>query len=254
MQSNTTSDVTENQVVLNNAAPDITADKNKGIDKGVNIPSQDARPTSTDAVSGNRQHNVESNTQSDAQSDSQTKSSTQGDAQSKSQSKSQSNTQSSAKDSGSGNGHGAAKADDPSADADKSAECAGATGGNREQLRRRVEARVSEIEAESAKICEGTNTERAQALSTALQVARDVCGTGWEHVGELEAVRLSQWLDTTEPLVATGKQEETGVMLGGAKPHGAALNQATAPLNATTTPDTDALPTARPVTADYPRS
>lgn len=240
MQSNMTSDVTENQVVLNNAAPDITADKNKGIDKGVNIPSQDARPTSTGAVSGNGQHSVESSAQSDKQGDKQ------GDKQD--------DTQSSAKDSGASNGNGAARSDEASVAADKGAECQGATGGNREQLRRRVETRVSEIEAEAAKICEGTNTERAQALSTALQVARDVCGTGWEHVGELEAVRLSQWLDTTEPLVATGKQEETGVMLGGAKPHAAAMNQATAPLNATTTPETDALPTARPVTADYPRS
>lgn len=214
MQSNMTSDVSENQVVLNNAAldkgADKGADKNTGVDKGADIPSQSAKPGDTEGskASGN----------------------------------------------GHGNGHGETQADDAPAAADKSAECQGATGGNREPLRRRVEARVSELEAEAGKLCEGTNTERAQALSTALQIARDVCGTGWEHVGELEAVRLSQWLDTTEPLVATGKQEETGVMMGGATPHAAAMHQATAPLNATTTPDTDALPTARPVTADYPRS
>ena len=70
----------------------------------------------------------------------------------------------------------------------------------------------------------------------------------------MEAARLSQWLDSTEPLVATGKQEETGVMMGGAKPSTGAMNQATAPLNATTTPETGSLPQARPVTADYPRS
>jgi hypothetical protein len=232
MQSNMTSDATENQVVLNNAAPEMGTDKgvdkapkdmNKGVDKGADIPSQGTRPGSTENSTGGNGHGRDNGA---AKSDEVSASSDKG----------------------------AAKSDEASAGSDKSAECQGATGGNREQLRRRVEARVGELEAECAKLCEGTNSERAQALSTALQIARDVCGTGWEHVGELEAVRLSQWLDTTEPLVATGKTDETGVMMGGAKPHAAAVNQATAPLNATTTPDTDSLPTARPVTADYPRS
>jgi hypothetical protein len=76
----------------------------------------------------------------------------------------------------------------------------------REQLRKRVEARVGELEAELAKLSDpNTNTERAMGLKTELQVAKDAIGGGWDHVGEMEALRLSKWLQSTQPLVAKGQ-------------------------------------------------
>lgn len=91
----------------------------------------------------------------------------------------------------------------------------------REPLRKRVEARVADLEAELAKCGANATSERAMGLGTSLQVAKDAVGGGWEHVGEMEALRLSQWLQSTEPLVAKGNgdtDEGPEVMMGANKP------------------------------------
>lgn len=75
----------------------------------------------------------------------------------------------------------------------------------REQLRHRVEARIQELEASlsSLKSQQG-NAERCRALETELQLANDCTLGGWEKVGEVEASRLTQWLDATQVLVGRG--------------------------------------------------
>lgn len=72
----------------------------------------------------------------------------------------------------------------------------------REQLRSRVETRVKELEASlsSLKSQQG-NDERSRALQTDLQLAKDCMAGGWEKVGEVEAAKLTQWLDTTQTLI-----------------------------------------------------
>ena len=77
-----------------------------------------------------------------------------------------------------------------------------AEGGNKEQLRRRVMQRESEL----SKALEGLegNEERRSALQGALDAGRDYLKTGWEHIGEVEAAQLSRWLETSDTLVAQG--------------------------------------------------
>lgn len=130
-----------------------------------------------------------------------------------------------------------------------SAECAGPRE-NKEQLHRRVDDRVAELEAALAQLCDAAATsERAQALKTALQLARDNTGSGWEHVGEMEAARLSQWLATTAPLVAVGNAD-TGPLTGGAVSDLGHTPPGTEPLNETSESAHQAK--AKPVTANYP--
>lgn len=75
-------------------------------------------------------------------------------------------------------------------------------GGNKEQLRRRVMQRESDL----SKALEGLegNEERRSALQGALDAGRDYLKTGWEHIGEVEAAQLSRWLETSDTLVAQG--------------------------------------------------
>lgn len=75
----------------------------------------------------------------------------------------------------------------------------------REQLRRRVMARVADLEKELANT-EGKDgkSEHASALRVELDIAKDATGGGWEHVGEVEAARLSKWLETSQVLVGSG--------------------------------------------------
>jgi hypothetical protein len=74
--------------------------------------------------------------------------------------------------------------------------------GNREQLHRRVESRLAEL-AEARAQLEGQdgNKERARAIETELQVARNAMSGGWEHIGQIEAAHLSQWLSNTNNLI-----------------------------------------------------
>lgn len=74
--------------------------------------------------------------------------------------------------------------------------------GNREQLHRRVQSRLQELEEARSQLAgQDHNKERARAIDTELQVARDAMNGGWEHVGPIEAAHLSQWLTNTGYLV-----------------------------------------------------
>jgi hypothetical protein len=65
-----------------------------------------------------------------------------------------------------------------------------------------------ELEAALAQLAgQDGNPERAQAIETELQVARGSMSGGWEHVGQMEAVQLSQWLVNTEKLILARKAE-----------------------------------------------
>jgi hypothetical protein len=110
-----------------------------------------------------------------------------------------------------------AKMDAGSAAMKGGAECQG----TREQLRKRVEARVTDLENELAKCDANATNERALGLRTELQVAKDAVGGGWEHVGEMEALRLSKWLQATSTLVARGSGDSDNgpeAMMGSNKP------------------------------------
>lgn len=75
-------------------------------------------------------------------------------------------------------------------------------GSNKEQLRRRVMQRETDLSKALGEL-EG-NEERRNALQGALDAGRDVLKTGWEHIGEVEAAQLSRWLETSETLVLQG--------------------------------------------------
>ena len=69
----------------------------------------------------------------------------------------------------------------------------------REQLRRRVETRVGELEKSLEKLgTEAFNFDRSNAIKVELQLVQDAIGNGWEHVGEIEASKLGQWLEVTQ--------------------------------------------------------
>jgi hypothetical protein len=73
---------------------------------------------------------------------------------------------------------------------------------NREQLRRRVQSRLAELEATRAALAgQDGCSKRVQAIETELQVARHSMSGGWEHVGQMEAVKLSHWLTNTTNLI-----------------------------------------------------
>jgi hypothetical protein len=73
---------------------------------------------------------------------------------------------------------------------------------DKDQLRRRVETRVAELQAALAQMQgQEHNKERILALQTELQIVADAVSGGWEHVGAMEALHLSKWLASTELLV-----------------------------------------------------
>jgi hypothetical protein len=73
---------------------------------------------------------------------------------------------------------------------------------SRDQLRRRVENRVNALEAALAQLDgKDGNQDRIQGLVTELQLVQDLTYGGWDHVGEMEALQLSQWITNTEPLI-----------------------------------------------------
>jgi len=80
-------------------------------------------------------------------------------------------------------------------------------GSNKEQLRRRVMQRESDLSKALGEL-EG-NEERRNALQAAIDAGRDVLKTGWEHIGEVEASQLSRWLETSETLVMQGIPADT---------------------------------------------
>jgi hypothetical protein len=94
--------------------------------------------------------------------------------------------------------------DRASANTAKTKDTTAETGTRRAELRRRVEARVCELEEAltSLKSQEG-NVERCRALETDLQLAKDCMMGGWEKVGEVEAAKLTQWLETTQTMTGT---------------------------------------------------
>lgn len=82
--------------------------------------------------------------------------------------------------------------------------------GGRPQLRRRVEARMQELEAALERLGgDGKQEARIHGLETELQAARDNIGGGWEHVGAVEAAQLSRWLERTEFLAADETAQPT---------------------------------------------
>ena len=85
-----------------------------------------------------------------------------------------------------------------------------ASGPKREQLHRRVEERVGELEAALAQLDGQANEERARAIRTALESAQDHMSGGWEHVGEMEAAKLSHWLGTTADLRVASSNTDAG--------------------------------------------
>jgi hypothetical protein len=75
----------------------------------------------------------------------------------------------------------------------------------REQLHRRVIARVDDLEKELANLQgNAAKSEHAIALQAELDIAKDAMSGGWDHVGEMEAARLSKWLEASQTLVGIG--------------------------------------------------
>lgn len=78
----------------------------------------------------------------------------------------------------------------------------------REQLYRRVTARIDDIEKELGKLQgAAVNSEHAHALRAELAIGKDAMSGGWEHVGEVEAARLSKWLESSQILVGSGRND-----------------------------------------------
>lgn len=75
---------------------------------------------------------------------------------------------------------------------------------NKEQLHKRVEERLSELQVAldqlDAPMAKG---ERGRALAEAIATARSSMSGGWDRVGEVEAAHLANWLSTTEGLRVT---------------------------------------------------
>ncbi len=89
--------------------------------------------------------------------------------------------------------------------ANKNASMDWKTAPNKEQLHRRVAARIDDLESalKELKVI-GGNVERESAILIDLQLAHDVMSGGWEKVGEVEAAKLADWLDKTDVLVSKG--------------------------------------------------
>jgi hypothetical protein len=75
----------------------------------------------------------------------------------------------------------------------------------REQLRRRVQRRVAQLQQALADLDDNESlADRAQSLAAELQAAHDATSGGWDHVGEVEAAQLVRWLIHSESLIAAG--------------------------------------------------
>jgi hypothetical protein len=73
---------------------------------------------------------------------------------------------------------------------------------DKSQLRRRVESRMSEMEAALGQLAtDAAHESRARDITTALEGAKGSISGGWDHVGEMEAAQLAHWLESTKFLV-----------------------------------------------------
>jgi hypothetical protein len=71
----------------------------------------------------------------------------------------------------------------------------------KDQLHRRVTARLTELESALANLKEAAlQSEYAKALRSEIDIAKDTMSGGWEHIGEIEAAQLSQWLKSSQYL------------------------------------------------------
>lgn len=84
----------------------------------------------------------------------------------------------------------------------------------RDQLRRRVEERVRDLEATLSSLKgDPGNDERCRTLQTELQLATDCLSGGWDKVSEVEAAKLNQWLEGNQFL--SGKSVPDGSTVPG---------------------------------------
>jgi hypothetical protein len=76
-----------------------------------------------------------------------------------------------------------------------------AAGPPKNQLRRRVETRIAELEAELARIGDDpTKHKQSRAIYMALKGVHDSMSASSENVGRMEAAQMSRWLDSTKYL------------------------------------------------------
>jgi hypothetical protein len=77
---------------------------------------------------------------------------------------------------------------------------------HKNQLRRRVEVRLDEMDAAVARLGgDATHQDRVRTIEAALQAGRGSVSGGWGLVGQMEAAQLAHWLETTKYLAATGQ-------------------------------------------------
>lgn len=81
---------------------------------------------------------------------------------------------------------------------------AGAASPPKNQLARRVEARIKELETafESAQD-DPARQKQARAIALALKGARDSMNLRGDHMGPIEARQMTRWLESTQYLVPT---------------------------------------------------
>ncbi len=72
----------------------------------------------------------------------------------------------------------------------------------KDELHRRVTERLGELEKSLANLTGAAkDSEHAGAIRSEIAIAEDIMSGGWDHVGEVEAARLSQWLDNNQYLI-----------------------------------------------------
>lgn len=85
---------------------------------------------------------------------------------------------------------------------------------HKKQLRERIEARRQELADALSQLeaLEGTAPkEMVLAIQTSLQALEVHVGGGWDHVGEVEAQQLAQWLDSTQHLGAVTPKDDAAL-------------------------------------------
>jgi hypothetical protein len=115
----------------------------------------------------------------------------------------------------------------------------------KDQLYRRVTARISELEGALATLKgKELESEHAKALRSEIDIAKDTMSGGWDKVGEVEAAQLSQWLNSSQYLqngAGTGATPDLKLQ---------ANDNTNLPADAAAVPDrADTLPTKMPLKA-----
>ena len=78
---------------------------------------------------------------------------------------------------------------------------------HKDQLRKRVEGRLGELKAAVAQLGDAAGNERqVRDIEAAVQAAEGSLTGGWDKVGEMEATRLSRWLESSKDLGAAQDQ------------------------------------------------